>query len=794
MNDWVLNQKEELRADFLKLVLYELNASISPKKKRIKALRAAIDEFNHDDPHKHDQELELQADKILFQKLSYCFSVHKHEEEMGLVACAIEMVYRANRGRIALSFQEIGDSILPLFVEMIRWSSARRKDILTKSGKILYHHSNASSSDVGSEGSSNHTSLISILKETTSNNVITETPIRSNTRQTRIVERNSVNNSIDETESLGHIPEVLPRNEEFMIECIPNGTETNMEIKTSIDGLDDGIEANIDPIVRGLEIVKGEKDSASTEPDDSHSDTSTPPTSSPPGLFPQDIRSGPPAGGGKTTARERLVRFSGSVQTLHLHDNDGPLRLPGSDNSSQGSSSKFNNSAMSGHHSNSTPVNGYDVSDARVLTRKERCTHPLAVLKLLKILRYFSRVLSAMVPMAHFPGLLDEIVFQLKIRKGVDGTDGILRSRRNMSSSASFSDDKSVLDFENVGSSQEQPRRKRNYLDNASAARMDAIATVVNLACAEENKNKLLNHPGMIDAVIEVAENDIIDGAREHASMVVMNLALAEENKLGMGHRDNLLDCIVKMMTDEVVNCRRYASATILALMTPQNTSHITKFGRGLLLHTMTKVLALDQVEEVRINIAEGFFNLVRNSMVQETIETIGRHRDVLPSLATTVLADYSADVRAYAARTLEWLAADIHHGSKSHDKLLNALIEASMWTKTTCIVEALKSQASIEENRAAMVKRNGMLDTLAQLASLHGVNDEEVRECALATIERLTCEPSTRKIMAMHEPVMMELTRATFSSNGILDHYEENDRHARSLMKAALKNLADAI
>lgn len=514
----------------------ELNASISPKKKRIKALRAAIDEFNHDDPHKHDQELELQADKILFQKLSYCFSVHKHEEEMGLVACAIEMVYRANRGRIALSFQEIGDSILPLFVEMIRWSSARRKDILAKSGKMMYPHSSASSNDVSIEGSTNHASLISILKETTSDNAITETPIRSNTRQTRIVEGKSVNSSniIQKKESIGHIPEVLPRNEEFTIECIPNGTETNMEMKTSIVGLDDGIEANIDPIVRGLEIVKEGKDSASTEPDDSNSDASTPPTSSPPGYSPPELRSGPP-GEGKTTARERQVRFSGSVQTLHLHDNDGPLRLPGSDNSSQGSSGKFNNSIISGHQtsiSHGSSGNGYDVGDARVLTRKERFTHPLAVLKLLKIVRYFSRVLSAMVPMAHFPGLLDEIVFQLKIRKGADGTDGILRSKRNMSSSASFSDDKSVLDFEGGGSSQDQPRRKRNYLDNASAARMDAIATVVNLACAEENKNKLLNHPGMIEAVIEVAENDVIDGAREHASMVVMNLALAEENKV----------------------------------------------------------------------------------------------------------------------------------------------------------------------------------------------------------------------------------------------------------------------
>ena len=262
-----------------------------------------------------------------------------------------------------------------------------------------------------------------------------------------------------------------------------------------------------------------------------------------------------------------------------------------------------------------------------------------------------------------------------------------------------------------------------------------------------------------------------------------------------MANHFDLLQVITKLMTDDVVNTRRYASSTVLNLVSkPENINRITKFGKGHLLHVLTRVISIDEVEEIRINVSETFFNLVRNSTDLVSIELIGRHRDVLPSLATTVLSDYSADVRAYAARTLEWLAADIHFGSKSHSALLEALIKASMWTKTNCIVEAMKAQASIEENRIAMVQQKGMLDALASLSSLHGVNDEEVRECALATIERLTCEPCVRKTMAEHEGIMMELTRATFSSNGILDHYEENDGTTRALMKSALKNLANEI
>ena len=142
----------------------------------------------------------------------------------------------------------------------------------------------------------------------------------------------------------------------------------------------------------------------------------------------------------------------------------------------------------------------------------------------------------------------------------------------------------------------------------------------------------------------------------------------------------------------------------------------------------------------------------------------------------------------------MEWLAADIHYDSTAHQRLLDALTEAAQWTKTNCIVEAFKAQASIGENRKALVEHRGTLDALATLASLHGANDYDVREGALMTIERLAHEPSTREIMAGHEAIMTELTRATFSSSGILDEYEEGDDKSRKLMKSALKYLAEAL
>jgi hypothetical protein len=60
--------------------------------------------------------------------------------------------------------------------------------------------------------------------------------------------------------------------------------------------------------------------------------------------------------------------------------------------------------------------------------------------------------------------------------------------------------------------------------ENEISARVDAIAVVVNLACAEENKIMLVYHPGLLDAVINIANHDPIEEAREHAAIVLMNL------------------------------------------------------------------------------------------------------------------------------------------------------------------------------------------------------------------------------------------------------------------------------
>ncbi|KAL7515348.1 hypothetical protein ACHAXN_013307 [Cyclotella atomus] len=371
---------------------------------------------------------------------------------------------------------------------------------------------------------------------------------------------------------------------------------------------------------------------------------------------------------------------------------------------------------------------------------------PLAVRKVLKILRYFSRVLSAMEHLAQQPGLVDALLYQ-------------------MTRNPYTSDDEDEI-----------------------AARVDAIACVVNLACAEENKIMLVYHPGLLDAVVNIANHDPIEEAREHAAIVMMNLAYAEENKVHMVNQDNLLDTLVYLLSDESPFTRRYASAALFTLAcTYANTAVMARHCDGGILEALRKVLLNDPVDEARINAAEALFNMARNNS-DETVESMGNHPKLLASLAHSVLTDYSADVRAYAARALEWLSADIHFPMPCHPRLLQALTTASQWTKTTCIAEALKMQASLVENRRSMVEHPGLLDALAQMSLLDGINDDEVKTCAISALERLSKEPSTRHLMAGNEGVMTALTRATFEDDAYND---EEDVQNSTLMKTALKNLA---
>eukprot|EP00546_Thalassionema_frauenfeldii_P015982 CAMPEP_0178897980 /NCGR_PEP_ID=MMETSP0786-20121207/2066_1 /TAXON_ID=186022 /ORGANISM="Thalassionema frauenfeldii, Strain CCMP 1798" /LENGTH=1189 /DNA_ID=CAMNT_0020568627 /DNA_START=198 /DNA_END=3770 /DNA_ORIENTATION=- len=402
------------------------------------------------------------------------------------------------------------------------------------------------------------------------------------------------------------------------------------------------------------------------------------------------------------------------------------------------------------------------------IIRVEDTTNPVAVSRALQVLRYFSRILSAMVPMAHHPGLLDSLVYQLERQPYGKHADHFNE----------YDDG--------------EPRAEEDK-EELSASRVDAIATIVNLACAEENKIKMASNHSLLDAVIRVAQCDPSEEAREHAAIVLMNLAYEDENKEMMVQHPSMLETLVKLIQDNSPFTRRYSSAAMFTLAcVAGNTEKMSSYCEGQILECLRRVLSDDPVDEARINAAEALFNMARNN-TEETVQAMGDHPRLLATLAKAVLTDYSADVRVFCARALEWMAAGIHYPMDCHPLLLSALVVSAQWTKTSCIAEAMKTQSSLSENRLPMASHDGLLQALSNLALLDALVDSDVRKTALASLEMISREPKARSYMVKNEQVMRAMSKAPFEHSDQEVYGEDSQGLAvtNKLLKEAMKNLS---
>jgi hypothetical protein len=122
----------------------------------------------------------------------------------------------------------------------------------------------------------------------------------------------------------------------------------------------------------------------------------------------------------------------------------------------------------------------------------------------------------------------------------------------------------------------------------------------------------------------------------------------------------------------------------------------------------------------------------------------------------------------------------------------LSALTVSAQWTKTSCIAEAIKTQATLAENRVPMACHDGLLQSLANLALLESSTDLEVRKSAIAALEMISRAAKARQYMVKNELVMKAITRASFDHNDVI-YGEDGDGEevTTKLIKQAMKNLA---
>jgi len=800
LDDGPQNLSHDHRSDFdhhLRRILHRLCTTASPRAARLEVLRAALDELlDHFDPapsgQHEEEELDLGADAVLYQRLSLAYATSSsrrsgdgdaEEEEVELVAAALELVLgRARRERVARSFAGVGQYMLPLLGEMI--------------GKNPNPRPNPYGAAVPQAEGGVANGLVAPGDDRLTRAGGTE-------REIGIGRRNDPNSPDD---GLAHRPPTSTSSAAMYSTEAEDGSPNQRDAANVVNG------TNSDWAEEAMEEPEdGQRQQEGIEPD-AHDDFN-------PAVDDDDV---------DVAAEEEDRYFPWKSEPEDSDDDDDADANADAqeDDSSLGNNKQQRRirfwderSAASGSQIRMNPKKNKNAEDGGINSpssspavdhaeeeeEEEGNITAAAAGKIVKILRYYSRVLSAMSPMARQVGLLDALIYQMgrrpgtyQRRKDVDPVvDNIVERDGDGSDMWMASDGtEEGLDMMSGTTGWIMDRRKQQMLDDAEVApiRVDAVATLVNLACAEENKALLLNHPGLLDAVLDVAHSDPSDEAREHGAIVLMNLAYADDNKVAMGHNDAVLSTLGDLAGDESPFTRKYSSAALLTLACiPENASCLACHREGFILSALSRRLLEDPIEEARINAAEAAFYLAKNADHAATDESVvlalGSHVGLLPSLAHAVVADSQSDVRTYAARALEWLASDIHSGMSCHDNLLRALTKATLWTKTGCIVEALAGQAMVAENRPAMIQHEGLLDALALLALLEDFGDEEVRNCAIGALVELTKEESLQETMAQNEGVMTALTHATLSNSNATFKGKQSPLVTKA--KIALKNLA---
>ena len=637
------------------------------------ALQTAIAEFDHDEDWKHDEELDLHADKILFQKLALCFLSDPGSEEVAMICTALEMVYRASRQRIALSFSELRESVLPIFVHLlnqplrfrkleqleqavtIEAAKKRSPPSYIENDRLSVVHEKNIRRESMDDSATKYNDLFKNQNATYEDDPTNET-YDNYPKKTKMLDDNDSYATYDDEFPKKSIPtdddhnsyatydddypkkskdDVYKGNHSFATEddsyagkgksvndidddsyatydtALMKATEPYTRTKSDHQGndsrskkdLDDESTQDDDPQDRFSARGEGESnrllsrdqrtrattgrhdgntegvmDSMRSYIDERGNDQDKDDTTALPndqyevetvmseGSYGNSLGK-PKASNDQRKNDDNISEYTeytqqnehvknkqrddatiytaDGAQTIIESKHEGDLDTIGEgsrESDNQYSQSFTVENAFSHNQAFALPgVQPTRVTDAQSvktvsthaqnlkekkrqqeqrenaviqqleaeleLIRFDAPTHPIAIGRSLQVLRYFSRVLSAMVQLAHHPGMLDALVYQLERQP--------------------YGKYKQHF-YEHPNG---EPRLEEE-MDELQAARIDAIATIVNLACAEENKCKIANHRGLLDSVTSVAQNDDSEEAREHAAIVIMNLAYEDENKV----------------------------------------------------------------------------------------------------------------------------------------------------------------------------------------------------------------------------------------------------------------------
>jgi hypothetical protein len=333
-------------------------------------------------------------------------------------------------------------------------------------------------------------------------------------------------------------------------------------------------------------------------------------------------------------------------------------------------------------------------------------------------------------------------------------------------------------------------------------SRLLRMRILANLANSEDNKVLMYEQAGMLDSCLRIGHFDANDVARQHAAVALMEFSSAPANQVSMARNDTVLGTLVKMVLVEKSATTRESAITALQNLafTKENRLQLVTFRQGIVLEALKKTVSQDPDAKARRRSAGALTNLA----CDETAAAMGDHKGLLDALAVVSTKDESSEVQTRAAQALTKIAGSVTVHMKCHEALLDALVVASLSKTTNSVTAVLRVKARQPENRQALARHPGVVDTLADIcvsdtaavadrdnsvrAIMHLVNEdrnrkilcnktildalvtgatykdpdlEEARDSAVRAIERLATEISNRATMAHHKGLIIAVANA---------------------------------
>ena len=397
-----------------------------------------------------------------------------------------------------------------------------------------------------------------------------------------------------------------------------------------------------------------------------------------------------------------------------------------------------------------------------------------------RILLYWSRCPRLRANLAQQVGLLDVLT---NAKSSSSNSSSSSNGRNNNNNPTSPSDDYSQHD----------------------ECRIARIRTIANLARCDENKVLLLeagNHQ-VLEYTVRVAWEDVLEDVRHYAAIALMEFASAAANQKVMADSEGTLSALVTLIFTEEKNAgtREYAITAIQNLAYAKtNRVRLVTFKDSMVLKALIDALSADPDDKARRRAAGALTNLA----CDETAELIASYKGFLNSLAIATLKDKNKEVQTRAAQALTKLAHGITVHMSCHDTLLDALVTASLGDVATSILAVFRAKARAVENREAMARNTGILDTLCDVCNsdksaiadrdnavrtiMHLVNEDknrkimcnkailealvacasykdpdlsDARDSAIRALERLGTEYSNRPVMAQHKGLLVAVSKA---------------------------------